>query len=149
MPPGDADRVAVAGRCEVVATYLFRAVHIPDLVRPTMIMPEGFRWNYTAVLNIVALIGFAALYRLYRHSSSREDDTTGTQRYATDPVSGLKVEKVHAPATATVDGTRYWFCSDHCRSRFRATPDPGQRQDAHAEHQSIAHDTGYHQANIG
>ena len=96
----------------LVVEYLFRALRIPDPARPSMIVHTGFRWNYTTVLDIVALIAFAGLYRLYR----TRDTTAG--RYAKDPVCGMQVERQNAPATAVVDGERYWFCSDHCRHHF-------------------------------
>ena len=96
--------------------YLFKAVGIADPGRPRMVVTTGFQWNYTTVLNVIALIGFAGLYWLYRHR-----DTTGAQRYGKDPVCGMQVEKAHAPATATIDGADYWFCSDHCRHRFTAS----------------------------
>ena len=96
--------------------YLFKAIQIPEPARPKMIIETGFQWNYTTFLNIVALIAFAGLYWLYRHR-----DTSG-QRYAKDPVCGMQVEKEHAPATARVDGEKYWFCSDHCEQRLTADP---------------------------
>jgi uncharacterized protein len=92
--------------------YLFRALRIPDPVRPTMIVHERFEWNYTTVLNIIALAAFAGLYWLYRTRDTIDS------AYTKDPVCGMQVEKAHAPATATVDGTRYWFCSDHCQASF-------------------------------
>ena len=93
--------------------YLFKALRIADPSRPRVVVPTGFQWDYTAFLNVIALLGFAGLYWLYRHR-----DTEGTDRYAKDPVCGMQVEKDHAPATAMVAGTGYWFCSDHCRHRF-------------------------------
>ena len=99
--------------------YLFRGLGIPDPARPDMIVHEGFQLNYTTVLNVVALLAFAVIYWLYRHR-----DATGEQRYAKDPECGMQVEKENAPATAVVDGTRYWFCSDHCQHRFLARREP-------------------------
>jgi uncharacterized membrane protein YraQ (UPF0718 family) len=49
---------------------LFRLVRIPSPPRPAVIVSTGFAWNYTAVLNIVALLGFAVVYWLYRHRDS-------------------------------------------------------------------------------
>jgi len=77
---------------------------------------EGVRWNYTTVLNILALIVFAALYWLYR---TRKHFGGGTG-YAKDPVCGMQVEQTAAPASAVHDGQRYYFCSDHCQARFTA-----------------------------
>ena len=68
------------------------------------------------MLNIVAILAFAAMYWLYK-----QRDTSGG-RYAKDPVCGMQVEMELAPASAAVDGQRYWFCSDHCRERFVAEP---------------------------
>ena len=79
----------------------------------------AFSWNYTTVLNIIALAGFAVLYCLYRNRAR----FGGGARYAKDPVCGMQVETAHAPATAGHDGHTVYFCSDHCRERFTADPD--------------------------
>lgn len=81
-----------------------------------MIVHQGLQFNYTSVLNALALLAFAVIYWLYRHR-----DTSG-QRYAKDPVCGMQVEIEHGPATARADGEQYWFCSDHCQHRFTADP---------------------------
>jgi uncharacterized membrane protein YraQ (UPF0718 family) len=116
--------------------YLFRAIHISDPARPRMVAHTGFRWDYTTALNLLALIAFAAIYWMYRHR-----DTT-SHRYAKDPVCAMQVEIEHAPATAVLDGQRYWFCSDHCQRRFTANPDrfnDAAPADAHAEtHNDVA-----------
>ncbi len=106
--------MSIAG---LAVEYLFRALSIPDPPRPTMIVHTGFRWDYTSILNVAALIGFAALYWLYRHRN-----TSGPQRYAKDPVCGMQVEIAQAPATRAYHGDRSYFCSDHCAHRFDADP---------------------------
>src|SRR4051794_14374052 len=68
--------------------YVFRALTISDPERPAMVVHTGFEWNYTTVLNILALLGFAVLYQLYR-----QRDTGDSQRHAKDPVCGMQVEK--------------------------------------------------------
>jgi YHS domain-containing protein len=105
--------MSIAG---LAVEYLFRAVRISDPVRPRLVVRTGFAWNYTSVLNILALAAFALIYWLYRHRD------TSNGRYAKDPVCGMQVEIEHAPATASVDGQQYWFCSDHCQHRFTADP---------------------------
>jgi uncharacterized membrane protein YraQ (UPF0718 family)/YHS domain-containing protein len=104
--------MSIAG---LAVEYLFRVVRISEPARPRVIVHEGFRFDYTSVLNVVALVAFGVIYWLYRRR-----DTSGPQRYAKDPVCGMQVEKAHAPATATVDGVTYWFCSDHCQHKFVA-----------------------------
>ena len=97
--------------------YLFRAVGVHDPVRPKTIVRSGFQWNYTSILNIIALLAFAGLYWLYRTRGG-----AGAERYAKDPVCRMQVEKEHAPATATLGTQQYWFCSDHCKHRFQSDP---------------------------
>jgi uncharacterized membrane protein YraQ (UPF0718 family) len=99
--------------------YLFRAVRISSPARPRMIVHEGFQLNYTSILNVLALIAFAVIYWLYRHRNT--SDTGGAQRYTKDSMCGMQVEIEHAPASVSVDGVRYWFCSDHCKDRFTAS----------------------------
>ncbi len=96
--------------------YLFKAVGIDPPVRPREVVMTGFAWNHTTYLNIVALAVFAAVWWLHGH----RDRFGGGQGYASDPQCGMQVQTAHAPATAVVDGTRYWFCSDHCAHRFTA-----------------------------
>jgi hypothetical protein len=90
---------------------------VPDR-RPTEIAPIAFHWNYTSILNIISLALFAYLYRLYRNRSR----LGGSKEYALDPVCGMQVRTAHAPATLAHAGGRFWFCSDHCADRFRASP---------------------------
>ena len=101
--------------------YLFRAARIAPTASPAghgAIGQNVWGWNYTTVLDIVALAAFAGLYWLYRH---RERFGGGTG-YAKDPVCGMQVQVAHAPATTRHDGTAYYFCSDHCQHRFTTDP---------------------------
>ena len=107
--------MSIAG---LAVEYLFKAVGISNPARPKMIVHTGFQWNYTSILNILAVAVFAGLYWLYKHR-----DTSSAERYAKDPVCGMQVEKEHAPATALVNGEWHWFCSDHCKERFAAPAD--------------------------
>jgi hypothetical protein len=98
--------------------YLFAALHLVPTRHPQVTAMHGVSWNYTTILNIIALAAFAVLYWLYRN---RERFGGGTG-YAKDPVCGMQVETATAPATAVHDGRRFSFCSDHCHARFTATP---------------------------
>jgi uncharacterized protein len=97
--------------------YLFRFLAIPDPKRPTMIVPTGFEWDYTTILDIIALLGFGAIYWMYKHRSTSEG------RYAKDPVCGMQVEIAHAPARRTHGRQPVHFCSDHCAHRFDEDPE--------------------------
>jgi uncharacterized membrane protein YraQ (UPF0718 family)/YHS domain-containing protein len=100
--------------------YLFRAVGVPNPDRPLTVARTGFSWNYTTVLNILALVAMVVVYWLYRHRD------TSDGRYARDPMCGMQVEVANAPATRRADGVTVYFCSDHCAHRFDAQHDADQ-----------------------
>lgn len=97
----------------IFATFGF----IPK-TRPQDIVTTRFEWNYTTFLNIAFIGVFGTLCWLYRN---RERLGAG-RGYALDPVCGMQVQTTSAPATATFQGQRYWFCSDRCRERFEGNP---------------------------
>lgn len=103
--------MSVAG---LAVEYLFRAVGLVPTTHPQLVAAEGVRWDHTTILNIIALITFAALYWLYRN----RDRFGGGTGYAKDPVCGMQVDKALAPATAVHNGQSYYFCSDHCQRHF-------------------------------
>jgi YHS domain-containing protein/uncharacterized membrane protein YraQ (UPF0718 family) len=101
--------------------YLFAALGIlptPDTAEHGMVGRDVWGWNHTIVLDVVALLAFAAIYWLYRNRAR----FGGGAGYAQDPVCGMQVQIAHAPATAAHEGTTYFFCSDHCAHRFTADP---------------------------
>lgn len=73
-------------------------------------------WDYTTILNIVALAVFGFLYWLYRTRVTRSG------KYAKDPVCGMQVETVHAPAGRRTDHGVVYFCSDRCAHRYDEDP---------------------------
>jgi uncharacterized membrane protein YraQ (UPF0718 family)/YHS domain-containing protein len=110
--------MSVAG---LATEYLFKAADIAphhDSARHGHIGRDVFGWNYTTVLDVVAIVTFLGVYWLYRNRQ-RFGGGTG---YAKDPVCGMQVEIAHAPATASYDGRTFAFCSDHCAHRFRDDP---------------------------
>jgi YHS domain-containing protein/uncharacterized membrane protein YraQ (UPF0718 family) len=110
--------MSIAG---LATEYLFSAAGIEPSASAGMhgmVGRDVFGWNHTTVLDVIALVAFAGLYWLYRN----RERFGGGAGYAKDPVCGMQVEVAHAPATATHDGTTYFFCSDHCRHRFDADP---------------------------
>jgi uncharacterized membrane protein YraQ (UPF0718 family)/YHS domain-containing protein len=111
---------AVMSAAGLITEGIFGLFHLIPVARPTEVAPARFAWNYTAYLNIAALVLFAALYWAYRN---REKLGGGTG-YAIDPVCGMQVETSTAPSALVHSGQALYFCSDHCRLRFEA--DPGQ-----------------------
>ena len=76
---------------------------------------DDFGWNATTVLDVIALVGFAALYVLYRRTRAQAGSD-----YAKDPVCGMQVEKRHPGAVLVTEDSATYFCSDHCKHKFVA-----------------------------
>lgn len=110
---------AVMSAAGLATEYLFRGLGWIPAAKPGEVVGDTVQWNYTTVLNIVALIAFGFLYWLSRN---RERFGGGTG-YAKDPVCGMQVERAHAPASLLHQGERIYFCSEHCADRFADTPD--------------------------
>jgi uncharacterized protein len=109
--------VVMAGAGLIVEEIFAGAQLIPRR-RPNEIAAITFHWNYTAVLNIVALVVFGCLYWMYRNRVR----LGGGVGYALDPVCGMQVRTADAPASRVHAGRRYWFCTDHCAERFASSP---------------------------
>jgi YHS domain-containing protein/uncharacterized membrane protein YraQ (UPF0718 family) len=110
--------MSVAG---LATEYVFQAVGLVPTADPSRFGTVGrdvFGWNYTSVLDVLALAAFAVIYWLYRN----RERFGGGEGYAKDPVCGMQVQTQHAPATARHGGTTYYFCSDHCAHRFTTDP---------------------------
>ena len=76
-------------------------------------------WNYTTVLNALALGLAGWLAWLYRN----RDRLGGGAGLAKDVVCGMQVRAVDAPARAQYGPETYYFCSDRCHDRFVAQPE--------------------------
>jgi uncharacterized membrane protein YraQ (UPF0718 family)/YHS domain-containing protein len=109
---------AVMSTAGLITEGIFRAAGLVPTTRPATVVPAHFSFDYTTWLNIVFLVLFAVLYWTYRNRAR----FGAGQGYANDPVCGMQVEVLHAPATVVRDGTTTYFCSDHCATRFRADP---------------------------
>jgi YHS domain-containing protein/uncharacterized membrane protein YraQ (UPF0718 family) len=111
--------MALAG---LATEYLFKAAGIlpkTDTAEHGMVGRDVFGWNYTTVLDVIALAAFAGIYWLYRN----RERFGGGAGYAKDPVCGMQVQIAHAPAQRHTKGHSAYFCSDHCAHRFDADPD--------------------------
>ncbi len=93
---------------------LFRLVHLLPTTRSLSVTTESFAWNYTTFLNIVLIVVAATIYWL----SKNRERFGGGEGYAIDPVCGMQVRTLDAPATARVMDTTYYFCAERCRDRF-------------------------------
>ncbi len=108
--------MAVAG---LAVEGLFDVTGLIPSTRPRDIVPTSFQWNYTTFLNLAFLVVAGYLYWLYRN----RDRLGGGAGYAIDPVCGMQVQTVNAPASTHYGGRDHWFCSDRCADQFRRDPD--------------------------
>ena len=87
---------------------IFTALGLVPDTRPTRDDIFGaIQLDYKLVLNAVGLVIFLALFGLTM------------RRGATDPVCGMKVDRAKALRLEHEDRT-YYFCSEHCMTRFQA-----------------------------
>jgi len=98
----------------LLTEYLFRALSIVPTTHPSQVAPEQITLNYTTFLNILAIAGFVVLIFLRR----REVQSSNESGFAVDPVCGMQVEIVSAPATATRSFQTVYFCSDGCHDKW-------------------------------
>jgi uncharacterized protein len=98
----------------LIVDGLFSALGlIPTGPRPTRGDIFGsVELDYKLVLNLIALVVFAALFRLT------------ARRGVTDPVCGMKVDRARA-VRKEVAGETYYFCSEHCLHAFEAQEEAG------------------------
>jgi len=75
-------------------------------------------WNYTTVLDVVALIIIVWVYWMYRARLVEGDD----QEFAKDWVCGMQVRISDAPANFELNGKAYYFCMPGCKESFAADP---------------------------
>jgi YHS domain-containing protein len=95
---------------------IFRLFHAVPTTRSLTVTPAHFQWNYTTYLNIFFILLAVAVYWL----SKNKRRFGGGDGYAIDPVCGMQVRISDAPATAIIDGTTHYFCSDRCHDRYTA-----------------------------
>ena len=54
---------------------------------------------------------------------NKETKNKETRNTFKDPVCGMVVSHLTAPAACEFKGKTYYFCSDTCRDKFEANPD--------------------------
>src|SRR6202521_2592309 len=115
--------MAAAG---LATEYLFAGAGLVPVGRPAQVVQPSFQWNYTTYLNLVFLGVFGLLLWLYRN----RERLGGGAGYAIDPVCGMQIERELAPASARSGDQTVFFCSDRCRERFVADPEPFRAGDS-------------------
>ncbi len=126
---------AVMATAGLITEGIFGAFGVIPTTRPATVAPAHFEWNYTTFLNIVFLALFGLLYWTYRNRERFGDAGGG---HALDPVCGMQVQTTNAPASLVHEGHLVYFCSDHCRRRFEASPDR-RVEPASPHHEAVDH----------
>jgi len=109
---------AVMSTAGLLTELIFRAVGAIPPPAAGDIATTHIGWNYTTVLNIVAVGAFGYLYYLYKSAARLGAGAA----YGKDPVCGMQVRRADAPARRSEAGTEYFFCSDRCGRKFDADP---------------------------
>jgi uncharacterized membrane protein YraQ (UPF0718 family)/YHS domain-containing protein len=90
---------------------VFSALGLIPSERPTTQDVFGsIQLDYKAVLNVLGLVIFVALFAMT------------IRRGVTDPVCGMSVDRWTAERLDH-DGRMFYFCSEHCRNAFEASPE--------------------------
>jgi YHS domain-containing protein len=133
---------AVMSAAGLATEYVFKALGWVPTPKAGPVVGDTLQWNYTTVLDVIALVAVAGLYWLYRH----RERFGGGAGYAKDSVCGMQVEAAHAPASTEHEGQRIYFCSEHCKHRFDADPDrytkAGPATGTHDGHDQAGHHGG-------
>lgn len=109
--------VSIAG---LVTEGIFRLVSLVPAHQPgTTVAHVHVGWNYTTILDVLALGLACWLAWLYRN----RERLGGGGGLAKDVVCGMQVRTADAPAKAEHAGSTYYFCSDRCHDRFVAEPE--------------------------
>jgi uncharacterized membrane protein YraQ (UPF0718 family) len=102
----------------LITEFIFKLLNLVPMVSHNMSHTNQFGWNYTTILNILALALVAWIYWMYRNQVVDGED----QEFAKDFVCGMQVRISDAPANYQLDGVTYYFCMPGCRDSFKANP---------------------------
>jgi hypothetical protein len=101
----------------LITQGIFRLFNAVPATRNVQATVPHFEWNYTTYLDIPFVLLAVAVWWLARN----KERFGGGVGYAIDPICGMQVRIGDAPATAVLDGTTHYFCSDRCCTRFVGT----------------------------
>jgi uncharacterized membrane protein YraQ (UPF0718 family)/YHS domain-containing protein len=102
-----------------ITEAIFNALGQIPKVTHNMSHSNSIGWNYTTILNVVALLLIIWVYWMYR--TQRTDGEN--QEFAKDWACGMQVRISDAPATYALNGKNYYFCMQGCADTFAASPE--------------------------
>jgi uncharacterized membrane protein YraQ (UPF0718 family)/YHS domain-containing protein len=108
---------ATASGAGLVIDGVFHVTHLIPSSHHVTVLSGEFPLGATLVLNVLAMVVLLTVWQLAR--GAKEDGHA-----ATDPICGMTVDPLHAPASAERDGETFYFCSLGCRDKFLARDQP-------------------------
>jgi len=101
-----------------ITEAIFQLMGQIPITNHSMSHSNSIGWNYTTVLDLIALVVIVWVYWMYRTRLADGED----QEFAKDLVCGMQVRISDAPAKFELDGKAYYFCMPGCRDSFAADP---------------------------
>ncbi|MFZ4063610.1 MAG: permease [Candidatus Nanopelagicaceae bacterium] len=102
-----------------ITEAIFKALGQIPAASHNMSHSNSIGWNYTTVLDVLALLLIIWVYWMYRNRVIEGED----QEFAKDWVCGMQVRISDAPASYELNGKMYYFCMPGCRDNFAANPE--------------------------
>ena len=102
----------------LITEIIFDFLNLIPTMDHNMSHTNQIGWNYTTVLNILALALIVWIYWMYR----TRDKSSADQIFAEDLICGMQVRISDAPASYVHEGQSYYFCMPGCRDSFTANP---------------------------
>ena len=102
----------------LITELIFNFLNLIPAMDHDMSHTNQIGWNYTTILNLMALALISWIYWMYRTQVMDSSD----QEFAKDWVCGMQVRISDAPANFGFDGKAYYFCMPGCRDTFAANP---------------------------
>lgn len=102
----------------LITEFIFKSLSLVPAVSHKMSHANQIGWNYTTILNVLAVLLIAWIYWMYRTQVTDGKD----QEFARDLVCGMQVRISDAPANYEFAGVTYYFCMPGCRDTLAANP---------------------------
>ena len=96
---------------------IFSSVNLTPVTMDHSMVMNHFGFNYTTVLNVIALVVAIWVYWMYRGRMAENSE------FAKDLVCGMQVRISDAPASCEYQGKNYYFCMTGCKDAFLDAPE--------------------------
>jgi uncharacterized membrane protein YraQ (UPF0718 family)/YHS domain-containing protein len=102
----------------LITEIVFQSLNLIPAMDHSMSHSMKIGFNYTTILNLLALALILWIYWMYR----TRDKSSPDQLFAQDLICGMQVRISDAPASYVHEGKSYYFCMPGCRDSFAANP---------------------------